>query len=595
MSDISVPVLIVGGGGAGLTASMLLSTYGVESYLVSMYPGTSHLPKAHVLNQRAMEIFREVGVDKTILERGTPLSGLQYTGWYAGFAGPHSDYGREIGKLESWGMGYTDPNWVKASPCPQSNLPQIRLEPLLKAHAETLAPGKIHFNHQFLSLEQDEEGVTALIKDRGNDREYTVRARYLLCCDGGRTINKQLGVVMEGPQNIASNVSIYMTADLSRWLKDPEVLIRWYINPDIGDALSCVLVPMGPNRWGPESEEWVFHLTFPPGDERTFDDAKIVVHMKKVLGLPDFEPEIHVISRWSVEGIVASRLQVGRVFMLGDSGHRHPPTGGLGLNMAAQDAYNLCWKISAVLNYQADEALLETYEQERKPVVAWGVQRSLENFANHLIPVQLLGISMERTPEENWERMRLLWSDTPEGEAMRIKFENQIATQQMEFHEHNVEAGYKYNSPIIVPDGTPSPISVDDVHVYEPSTRPGSPLPHAWLYRLGKRVALCDLAGHGHFLLITGEDGEGWLTAANELAQEQNLPLKAIQISPNQGDWLDLRFDWLRQREVSAAGAVLVRPDRFVAWRSFGASLNPKAELKSVLAQVLKLEVSAVK
>src|SRR5690349_8079592 len=102
MSDITVPVLIVGGGGAGLTASMLLSTYGVDSYLVSMYPGTSHLPKAHVLNQRAMEIFREVGVDKAILDRGTPLTNLKYTAWYAGFAGPHSDYGREIGKLESW-------------------------------------------------------------------------------------------------------------------------------------------------------------------------------------------------------------------------------------------------------------------------------------------------------------------------------------------------------------------------------------------------------------------------------------------------------------------------------------------------------------
>lgn len=588
-------MLIVGGGGAGLTASMLLSTYGVESYLVSMYPGTSHLPKAHVLNQRAMEVFREVGVDKAILERGTPLSGLRYTGWYAGFAGPHSDYGREIGKLESWGMGYTDPNWVKASPCPQSNLPQIRLEPLLKAHAEALAPGRIHFNHQFISLQQDEEGVTAVIKDRGNDREYTARASYLLCCDGGRTINNQLGVVKEGLQNLASNVSIYMSADLSPYISDPEVLIRWYINPDIGDALSCVLVPMGPTRWGPDSEEWVFHLTFPSDDERTLDDAKIVAHMRQVLGLSDFEPEIHLISRWTVEGTVASRLNVGRVFIMGDAAHRHPPTGGLGLNTAVQDAYNLCWKISEVLNHRADAALLETYEPERKPVAARVVQRSLENFVNHQMPVQVLGISMEKTPEENWERMRLLWSDTPEGEAMRIKFENQIATQQMEFYEHNVEAGYKYDSPIIVPDGTPSPRPVDDIHVYEPSTLPGSPLPHAWLYRLGKRVALCDLAGHGHFLLITGEEGEGWYSAAKELAQEQNLPLKVIRVSPNQGDWLDLRFDWLRQREVSAAGAVLVRPDRFVAWRSFGASLDPRAELERVLGQVLKAELLTVK
>ena len=594
MSDLTVPVLIVGGG-AGLTASMLLSSYGIDSLLVSRYPNTSHLPKAHVLNQHTMEIYREVGVADTIYARGTPAESMAYTAWYAGLAGPREEYGREIARLECWGNGYKDPNWVKSSPCAQTNLPQIRLEPILKAHAETLGPDRIRFNHSFVSLEQDDEGVTAVIEDRADGHLYTVRARYLLGCDGGRIVGKQVGVEMEGPREMASNVSIHLSADFSPWARDEDVLIRWLLNPDIGDPLSGVLVPMGPDHWGPHSEEWVFHLQFMPGDSRAFDDAAVKEQMRRVLGIPDFEPKIHLISRWALDGVLANRLRVGHVFLLGDAAHRHPPTGGLGLNTAVQDSYNLCWKLAVVLHGQASDDLLETYEQERKPVGARAVQRSLENWINHRNTSEVLGMSPEKTPEENWQLLRQIWSEEPATRATRLRFEEAIASQQMEFYEQNTEYGYTYASSAIVPDNIPAPQPIDDVHVYEPSTRPGNPLPHAWLQRLGQRKALCDLAGHGHFLLIAGEEGEAWCQAAAQIAQEQGLPLKALRVGSLAGDWLDLRFDWLRQRDISATGAVLVRPDRFVAWRSRDASANPRADLEKALTQVLGTRQTAAR
>jgi 2,4-dichlorophenol 6-monooxygenase len=133
MSDYRVPVLIVGGGGAGLTSSMLLSRLGVESLLVSAWPTTSPLPKAHVLNQRTMEIFRQVGIADVIYERGTPPQNMTASAWYAGLAGPHDGYGRELGRLEVWGAGYSDPDYIAASSCRTTNLPQIRLEPILGA------------------------------------------------------------------------------------------------------------------------------------------------------------------------------------------------------------------------------------------------------------------------------------------------------------------------------------------------------------------------------------------------------------------------------------------------------------------------------
>ncbi len=194
MTDLEVPVLIVGGGGAGLTASMTLSTLGVDSLPVSALPTTSTLPKAHVLNQRAMEIFTEVGVAPEIYKRSTPAKNMQATGWYAGLAGSHEDYGRKLGELEAWGGGYVDPDYVAASPCRTCNLPQIRLEPLLKEHAEKLNPGKLRFNHELIDLTQDADGVTATIRDKDADTTYRVRSQYLIAADGGRTVGKLVGV-----------------------------------------------------------------------------------------------------------------------------------------------------------------------------------------------------------------------------------------------------------------------------------------------------------------------------------------------------------------------------------------------------------------
>jgi len=240
------PVLIVGGGGAGLTCSMLLSTLGVEHVLVSSLPGTSILPKAHVLNQRAMEILGDVDVAEQIYAKSTPAENMAAMGWYAGFLGPDPDFGRLIAKVESWGCGYTNLNWMQASPCRSANLPQIRLEPILKARAEELNPGAIRFHHELIGLEQDRDGVSARIKNHDTGAEYSARARYLLGCDGGRTVPKLAGVGYEGLGVISQTATAHVSADLSKVARDPDVLIRWIWCPAIG-ALA-VLVPMGPMR-----------------------------------------------------------------------------------------------------------------------------------------------------------------------------------------------------------------------------------------------------------------------------------------------------------------------------------------------------------
>jgi 2,4-dichlorophenol 6-monooxygenase len=586
MTRIDVPVLIVGGGGAGLTASMLLSQLGVETLLVSALPTTSVLPKAHVLNQRAMEVFTDVGVADEIYERGTPAENMRYSAYYVGLAGPDPVFGRQIARMESWGAGGMDGDWAAASPCRQANLPQIRLEPILKARAEVLAPGRVTFNAELIDLEQDAEGVTATVRDKTAGADFVVRARYVLACDGGRTVGRRLGVELQGVRDVMRIVSVYMSADLSRWVRDPDVLIRWLWLPSRGAF--GTLVPMGPTHWGPQSEEWVFHLNYETNDTRAIDDTQVVADMKEALGLPNLEAKVHVVSRWSLEGILADRFQVGRVFMVGDAAHRHPPTGGLGLNSAVHDAHNLCWKLAAVLSGHAGVGLLATYEDERRPVDARNVQRSLENGLNHRVVGEAMGIVAGASAADNLAGLRRALGDAPEDLPHRRRALAAAATQSMEFREHQVEYGQTYASSAVVPDGSIEPDAIDAIRLYLPSTRPGAPLPHAEVEDLdGERHALLSLVRPGRFLLIAGEDGTAWCEAARRLTAASNIPLDAIRIGHLDGDYRDPRCAWLRQRQIGRTGAVLVRPDRYVAWRSVGASASPRAELGAALSTIL--------
>ncbi|GAA4088900.1 FAD-dependent monooxygenase [Nonomuraea soli] len=572
-------VLIVGGGGAGLTASMLLSQLGVDHLLVSALPTTSVLPKAHLLNQHTMEIFAGLGVAGAIYERGTPPEQMRHSGWYAGLAGPDTDHGRRFGLVESWGAGGLAPAWSSASPFLSTNLPQLRLEPILKEHAERMAPGRVRFHHEVTAFEQDADGVTATVLDRSTGESTEVRARYLLACDGGRTIGKALGVTMEGARDLARVATVHLTADLSPWALDPDVLIRWLTLPHTGG--SATMVPMGPTRWGPDSEEWVVHLNYASDDPRGLDDEQVTADLRDALGLPGHPLDVHLITRWSIEGVVADRFRDGRVFLLGDAAHRHPPTGGLGLNAAVQDAANLAWKLALVLSGHAGPELLDSYEPERRPATARNVQRSVENALNHIVTGQILFGGAG----SNWEQLRRVWSGLPEDAEHARAVRRAIAAQSMEFDEHNVEYGYTYTSGAVAQDGTPEPCNPDPIRLYQPAARPGHPLPHAWLEDdAGRRLSTHELVRPGRMLLIAGEDGHDWCAAAAKLAEDR--PIDVVRVGHCDGDLLDVRSTWVRHRGHGPSGAVLVRPDRFVAWRA-QESGDAGAQLEQALRAVL--------
>ena len=221
-------------------------------------------------------------------------------------------------------------------------------------------------------------------------------------------------------------------------------------------------------------------------------------------------------------------------------------------------------------------------------------QRSLENAVNHFQTGAATGVSPENPPEENMEQLRRVWSGRPEDAEHRCTVLRGMRAQSMEFSELNVEYGYSYESAAVVSDGTPAPDLVDDIRVYQPSTRPGSPLPHAWIDdEDGNRRPIKDLVAPGRFLLIAGEDGEAWCEAAQALATEANLPLDVVRIGHLDGDVYDPRCAWLRQREIQSDGAILVRPDRFIAWRQATSAQDPRSALARALSQILARPIGA--
>ena len=245
------PVLIVGGGPGGLTASLLLSRLGIRSILVERREGTSELPKAHILNQRTMEIFDVCGVADAVYEQGSPIEFMRRVAWYTSLTGPTELHGREIAQRPSWGGGPDAPAYALASPYRLTNLPQMRLEPILRCHAEAKDTAHLRFGHELVALVQDEESATATIFDGRADRHYEVRAEFVIGADGGRTVGDAIGAVLEGRRDLVKMVSSHVTADLGELNRDPAVCIFWFINPDHhGSIGSGVLVKMGGDGLG---------------------------------------------------------------------------------------------------------------------------------------------------------------------------------------------------------------------------------------------------------------------------------------------------------------------------------------------------------
>jgi 2,4-dichlorophenol 6-monooxygenase len=587
MKTIDTPVLIVGGGGCGLSASIFLSNLGVDHLLVERHSTTSHLPKAHYLNQRTMEVFRQHGVAEAIYEVGCPIEKFGQVRWLTSLGGDGELDRKTIFEMDAFGGGALRAQYEQDSPCLASNYPQLRLEPLLRREAEARAVGGIRYHHDVLKWEQTDAGVVATILDRDAEETYQVRCRYLIAADGGKTFAPRLGVEMAGPTNMVDMVSAHFSADLSEYWDDRS-LITWFLNPEGESSWGAgAMVQMGPT-WGRKSEEWVVHFGFRPDDPERFNEKAIVPRLRQLLRLPDLELTVHKVSHWILDRIVAQQWRYGDIFLAGDAAHRQPPTTGLGLNTGIQDVHNLAWKLAEVLAGRAGDGLLDSYEHERLAVSTHGADWALLAFMNHFVIDAGIGLVPGAPVEANVAAFRALFSDTLVGAALRARAEECIATQRWEFHAHDVELGFSYpEGGALVGDGSPAPSRDPRGSDYTPTTRPGHRLPHAWLLKHGDRMSTHDLArSTGGFVLLVDSAGKPWADAVAQLPEHLASTITVAEIGED-SEYRDADGTWLRVRGVGTGGAVLVRPDNHVAWRA-------NAEASDEAGTALPVAINAV-
>lgn len=581
---VETDVLIVGSGPAGGAAALSLATLGVPNIMITKYRWTANTPRAHITNQRAMEIFRDFGIEDQVLADATPHALVGDTVFCTSIAG------EEIGRILTWGTHPArEADYQQASPCLICDIPQTYLEPILVKNA-TARGTQTRFSTEYLSHVQDSGGVTATVRDRLTGHVYTIRSKYLIGADGGRSlVADHIGLPFEGRMDIAGSMNITFTADLSQYVAARPSVLYWVIQPGsnvggIGAGLVRMIRPW--NQW---LIVWGYDISQPPPVVDTEAATQIV---RNLVGVPDLEVEITGTSLWGNNEYFATHLQRERVFCAGDAVHRHPPSNGLGSNTSVQDSYNLAWKLAAVIRGYAGPGLLETYSAERAPVARQIVTRANKSSREFVQFFEVLGLTDAETEEEMRAQIEERKANTPRGAAKRAALVDAMELKNYEFNAHGVELGQFYQSAAVYGDGSVRPAPDRDPELYyQASTVPGSHLPHAWVGRVSEdgpvhKVSTLDLAPYGAFTLLTGISGEPWAAAAAKVSADLGVPLKTVVIGPGR-EVTDIYYDWARRREVNEDGVLLVRPDKFVGWRSVSLPADPEQALRSALAGIL--------
>ncbi|WP_326553886.1 FAD-dependent monooxygenase [Micromonospora sp. NBC_01813] len=414
-------VLIVGGGPVGLSLAIRLAQLDVPVLLAERRANASAFPKGRALSVRSMEIYRSWGLEAEVTAAGLPRDQLAF---YSG---------RSL--VDPAGNRFVTSPAARPLPSPTYTLlcSQDRLEPLLRAHAERLAPGRIRFGTELVGLRD----ATATVRDCSSGATETIVADWIVAADGARSsVRDSLGIEMAGPDDASHNLSILFEADLAAHLAGRQSVVYRISRPGLHGEFLAV----------DNDRRWLFNLIADGDDHPGLDrlgDGECVALIRSAAGLPYLRLTLLTRRTWHASAKVAVRFRHGRILLAGDAAHVLTPYGGFGLNCGIADVDNLAWKLAAVHGGSAPTALLDTYEAERRPVAVSSAAESHRRLLATLLEHRT-GAAPAQRPSEG------------------------------------LVLGYHYTSTAVVDDGTPPPDG-DPVGDYTPTARPGHRIPHVWL------------------------------------------------------------------------------------------------------------------
>lgn len=577
--DCETEVLVIGTGPAGSAMALALARAGVKVIVASRFGWTCRTPRAHITNPRALEVLHDLGVMEDVHRYAVPNTLMAENVICQSLAGI------EYGRLQTWG---NEPerklNYELGTPEMTVDLPQNYLENIVVSAAARHG-ANILFHTELISFEQDDAGVTSVLKNHVTGQQVIVRSKYLVGADGARSrVAEQLGLPFEGSMDKKGATNIVFEADLARYTEHRPSSLYRMMGPGHGPhgIASGVLRMVRP--WS----EWVaitfYDVDNPP--ETTESWARRIV--ATLIGDPAIDVRLKSTSLWSFNESWATTFHKGRVFCAGDAVHRHPPLKGLGSNTSIQDSYNLAWKLALVLKGQAGPTLLDTYSTERVPVAAQFVPAAYGAVRYYNDVSQVLNPTGSIDPAVAQQSIDALRERTEAAAQRRADLQRTVANTYRTYDCPGIEMNQRYRSDaVVIPAGeTEPPFKRDPEIFYSPTSFPGARLPHAWLFRDGRKVSSLYVCGDSMFTLLTGTAGAAWVTAAESVSQRMGVPIRVVVIGPV-GDYQDLYGDYARRSEVSESGALLVRPDVYVGWRTNRLADDPAGELERALRHIL--------
>lgn len=529
---IETDVLIVGAGPVGLTLAMSLASRGIASTVVEMRArGQPPDVKCNHVSSRSMEIFRRLGVANQVRAAGLPDDYPHDVSYRT------TTTGRELARIRIPGrrdrpIDRSGPDGWWPTPEPPHRINQLFLEPILFEHAAASARITLINRARVESFVQDESGVTALAHRLDGDspeESLTIRARYLIGCDGGRsTVRKAIGARLLGDAVVQRVQSTYLRAPgLIDRLSAPPAWAMFSLNARRSGNLYAI----------DGRQTWLVH-NYLREDEPDFESVDRDWAIRTILGVgPEFDYELLSKEDWYGRRLVAERFRAGRVFICGDAAHLWVPYAGYGMNAGIADAANLAWHLAARLEGWGGEATLDAYARERQPITEQ-VSRFAMNHAHEMsrrrraVPVELE-------------------ADGPEGERARAEVGRDLYDLNVQqYCCAGLNFGYYYDdSPVIAYDGEHAPDYT--MGSFTESTVPGCRLPHLWL-RDGSSLYDAFSSAYTLLRLQRAVPVEKLL----EAARAQDLPLGLLDVEA---------------ADVPPAYAgyplVLARSDGHIAWR----------------------------
>lgn len=520
----STAVLVVGGSLVGLSAAIFLAFHKVPIVVIERHQGSSKHPRAIGYTPRTMELYRAMGMEKQIPQVPSDFT-LRRTR-VESLAGKWFDESQWTDKIGANNHDKPPPQKIEYSPCSGAAIAQDYLEPILRERAIELG-AELRYQNELISFSEDDEGITAVIRDK-DDVEYSIHSSYLIAADGSRsTIRQKLGIGREGRGHLQTLRSVLFRApSLEQYLKTG--ITQFSIeNPE----LKAFLTTYNDGRWV---------LMFSDDVER--DEAELIAAVYKAAGKTDFDIEIITTGRWEMSALIADKFSAGRIFLAGDAAHTLPPNrGGYGANTGIEDVHNLAWKISHVLSGVSTPELLDTYDTERRPI-AWLRHQQIfvrQDYKAHL--------------------------------------KDNMASEQPIIDDDAMEFGQLYRSEAVLdaPEDRPPAMRPERW-----AGHPGTRAPHLWLTRQGRRISTLDLFQREWILL---SESESWGEYLEQARQGLTVDVKHVHIG------VDVHpLDLTAFRDafgISRNGASLVRPDGYVAWRTFGMPPDPITTLTDCLRQ----------